>query len=834
MRAHHRGHVIALIGLAVMACGGGDKGTTPTPVPQGFAVTLSGTTLTVEQGGVGTITANITRTGSFAGTVNLSLESVPTGVAASFAPASITSSTTQTTLTVTVGSSVAPGSYTFTIRGQAAGVADQTASVALTVIAKPAIALALAPTTASVAAGSATTFTATIGRTNFGGSVGIAITGAPTGVTTSVSTTGDVNTATVNVAGTVTPGQYTLTVTASGTGVVSVNVPFTLTVTAPPVATIALSAAPTAFSVQPGSTPIGTVVSITRTNFSGAVTLAVQSGLPAGLTAAFSPSGSTTGNSVIATFSAALGTPAGTYNVVLQGTGTGATTGTVLLTITVSGIPASSIALTAVPSTVTAAQGTSAGTVIHIVRTNITGAVSFTSSNVPAGVTATFGAPITTQNSSSLNLAVGASVPIGTYQITVTGSATGVSNVSITVTLNVTQGQVGGGNVTFTFCGAASSIPIWVAVQNAFGQWQRATPVATNTYSFTINSIGGVAWVTQTATDTYAMNLVYGTFVDLNARGAATCVSPTTKTVTGTVAGLTAPTDVVSVALGGAVAAPAPTQASPAFTIAGVPSGNVDLVGTRTSFNLATLSSVLNRIYIRRNLTPADGSSVGTVDFGSNTDAFAPDQKQLSIVGVNVGEQVTAITSFTSANGGVAALGSALGSATLNYFAVPASRTAVGDLHALFAFATTVSGGVTTAARGITAWSRDPAANTTLTLGSLLAPPSVTTVASAPYARIRSVMSRLGEYDNAWSAAFTQPARSVTIELTQGYMANNGAFDVTVPDFTAVTGWQNAWGLVAGVSTGWNVSAFGWVVGSGGNSEGAITRVSYRNGTITP
>jgi hypothetical protein len=154
---------------------------------------------------------------------------------------------------------------------------------------------------------------------------------------------------------------------ASGTGVLAVSAPFTLTVTAPPVATIALSAAPTAFTVQPGSTPVGTVVSITRTNFAGAVTLAVQSGLPAGLIAAFSPAGSTTGNSVIATFSAASGTPAGTYNVVLQGTGTGATSGTVLLAITVAGVPASAIALTAVPPTVSAAQGTSVGTVIRIV-----------------------------------------------------------------------------------------------------------------------------------------------------------------------------------------------------------------------------------------------------------------------------------------------------------------------------------------------------------------------------------------------------------------------------------------------------------------------------------
>jgi hypothetical protein len=69
----------------------------------------------------------------------------PAGVNATFAPASVPSATTSATLTVTISPNAAPGTYTLTVRGQATGLTDQTATIALTVTAKPAIALTLAP-----------------------------------------------------------------------------------------------------------------------------------------------------------------------------------------------------------------------------------------------------------------------------------------------------------------------------------------------------------------------------------------------------------------------------------------------------------------------------------------------------------------------------------------------------------------------------------------------------------------------------------------------------------------------------------------------------------------
>ncbi|MCC6318255.1 MAG: hypothetical protein IT361_11245 [Gemmatimonadaceae bacterium] len=828
-----RGLTFALV-LTGSACGGGDDGSSPPPIPQGFSVTLSATALSVPQGASGGITATIARTGNFTGVVNLSLESVPTGVAASFNPATITAATATTGLTVTVGSTVAPGNYTFTIRARANGLADQTAAVSLTVTQPPSIRLINNPATATVIAGGNTAFTATVSRTNFAGAVTLAVTGTPDGVTTTVAQSGDVFTVTVGVSAATAAGDYVLAATASGgSSVTAVSAGFTLTVIRPQRSSIALSTSNPAVTVQPGGTPQGSVVTIARTNFTGAVTFAATTGLPSGLTAAFTPATPTTGNSVVVNFTAATGTASGTYNVVVQGTGQGIAPASVQFAVTVAGSSGGSIAIAAVPSAVSVAQGSSGGTTINVVRTGITGPVTLTTSNVPGGVIATFGAPVTTQNSSSLTFAVGASVPVGSYEITVTGAATGVANVSTTVTLTVTPGQVGTGNVTFTFCGESASIPVWVAYQNAFGAWQQATAVATNTYSFTISTIGGVAWVTPGSAGSWVLSIAYGTFVDLQARGQATCTAPTSKTVTGTVGGLTAASDAVLLSVGGATPATPPTQASPTFTITGVPPGTVDLAAARFTVDLAGPTPlVLQRLLLRRAFVPANNASLGTIDF-SGSEGFDPETRQLQIVGVGVGEQGVAATTFLTANGAALSLGTAIGVSTVAYSAVPSSRTMAGDLHTVTATATTTSGSLVTVARSITAMARD-ATSTQLVLPSTPGPMTVSTASTVGHARLRAVYSRQGEYDNVWSARFVQAARATAISMTSGYMALNGAFDVTIPDFASVNGWQDSWGLQVGASTTWQVAATGWVVGNGMNAEGAVTKTAYRQGRLTP
>ncbi len=97
-----------------------------------------------------------------------------------------------------------------------------------------------------------------------------------------------------------------------------------------------VAASPGTMSVARGAST-STTIAITRTNFTGAVTMSA-SGLPSGVTVAFSPSGSTTGNSVTATFTASGTATLGSATVTLTATSGSLSRATsVALTVTSGG-----------------------------------------------------------------------------------------------------------------------------------------------------------------------------------------------------------------------------------------------------------------------------------------------------------------------------------------------------------------------------------------------------------------------------------------------------------------------------------------------------------------
>lgn len=186
----------------------------------------------------------------------------------------------------------------------------------------PTLSLSISPTSASVEQGGSTTFdgTATLGG-NFSGTVTIAVTGLPTGVTVTVgSVTTNGNTAsatiTIDVDGSVAVGSYPGTVTASGSGLTATQT-YTLNVTAPPTGSYTMGASPDPISIQTGATGDVTIT-LTRSNFTGAVTLAAE-GLPSGVTAAFSPA-APTGTTSTLTLTVGGGASAGSSTVTVRGT----------------------------------------------------------------------------------------------------------------------------------------------------------------------------------------------------------------------------------------------------------------------------------------------------------------------------------------------------------------------------------------------------------------------------------------------------------------------------------------------------------------------------------
>lgn len=827
--------VLAATAMLLTACGGSDNdGTTNPPPPVGgFSVALSQTTLSVNQGGTATITANITRTGSFSGTVDLSTESVPAGVTATFSPAAITSGTTSTTLTVTAAASVAAGSYNFTIRGKASGLTDQTASVTMTVAAAPKIALALAPAAGTVVQGNSTAIATTVTRTNFTGAVALAVSGQPTGVTTNVTTNGDAGTIAVNVGANAPIGTSTLTVTASGTGVANATATYALTITAAPTGSFTVAVAPAALTVQAGANGQATIT-VTRTNFTGAVALTVT-GAPNGVTTALGQS--TLNNpdtSTPLTIGVGGAVAAGNYPLTITGT-SGGTTQTATLTLTVTAAPAGSIALALSATSATVNQGASTQFTVNITRTNFAGNVTIALTGLPAGVTPTITTSPTPGNAVTVQLAVGAATAPGSYGITVTGSGTGIPNATTQFTLNVTQPPVGGGNVTWTFgfCDA-TEIPLWVAAQNGGGAWQQVVGT-NNSYSFNITSTGGIAYVTQSAPNSYEINFYFGSLAEMQGQGTTVCPTAATKTVNGSVANVGAGAQ-AQVSLGSAFAqvmAPATT-----FTLTGVNAGTVDLVATRQAIDFANPMAgyVTNKLIIRRNLNPADGSTLPVLDFGA-AEAFDPVSRTLTFNGGTAGEQLFLSASYVTANQGVAVLGTTLASgATAKYYGVPAAQQSANDLHVVVSAASNMATGAATATRLVTNVFKD-AVDKTVTFGPALTSPTFTTLASAPYLRSRIQLARQVDYNQYWTIGYGQSGRSVSIVYSVAYLGGN-AVDFSFPDFTGVSGWQNVWAPVAATQVVWSASASGWTVGAGGfvnpYTEGMVILTAALTGSLTP
>src|SRR5438309_8244360 len=300
--------------------GAGSAGNRSTPltltvnVAPDYTLSVAPTALTIAQGANGTTTVTITRT-SFTGAVTLSLGNAPTGVTGSFNPTAPTG--TSSALTVSVGAAVAPGVYNLTVDGTATA-GNRSTPLTLTVSAAPDYSLSLAPAALTVAQAANGTATVTITRTSFTDAVTLSLSGAPAEVTGSfnpAAPTGTTSTLTVSVGAAVAPGVYNLTVNGTGRPG-NRSTPLTITVSAAP-ADYALSLAPGALKMIEGGTGFETVT-ITRTNFTGAVTLSLGNA-PAGVTGSFEPAGPTGTSSTLTVSVAAAVTP-GVYNLTVDGT----------------------------------------------------------------------------------------------------------------------------------------------------------------------------------------------------------------------------------------------------------------------------------------------------------------------------------------------------------------------------------------------------------------------------------------------------------------------------------------------------------------------------------
>lgn len=305
--------------------------------------------------------------------------------------------------------------------------------------------LSLSQSAITVAPGATGDVTATLTRgANFAGfPVTLSLVNPPAGITLAGNpnpTTGDSSTLTIQVDTSVPDGnQHLLTILAVGTNGNNDTVERTafLTLTVPG-SDFNLSLLPSALDLVPGETGVSTVALSRELGFTTDVVL-MASGLPPGVTATFAPNPAS-GTSSQLTVTTDGNAPLGTYPLTVTGS-----SGTLIRTasMTLRLVASQTFDISVVQPSITIQQG---GRLDPATPVNITrhpffiGGIDFTISGVPPGVLATFDPNPASGNTTHLAIAVSPTAILGSYPLTIIGTAGGVIRQTM-VTLTVVAGQ---------------------------------------------------------------------------------------------------------------------------------------------------------------------------------------------------------------------------------------------------------------------------------------------------------------------------------------------------------------------------------------------------------
>jgi hypothetical protein len=295
---------------------------------------------------------------------------------------------------------------------------------------QPGFSLSASSTSLTVVQGSGSSTTITINPLNgFSSPVGLTASGLPSGVSAAFGTNPATTTSLLTVSATVGAGVGTFPLTITGASG-SLKSQVTLSVTVNPAGDYTLSASPSSLSVARGTKGTGTISVNPLNGFATGVGFSA-SGLPSGVTAAFSPTNTTSRSTLTLTASSAA--VLGTATVTITGTSGGLSHATtVSLTVT----PPPNFALSASPNSLSLARGAKATSTIAVIPQNgFTGSVGLTASNLPAGVTASFN-PSSTKNTSTLTLSANGTASTGTFSVRIRGSFGSLAHTT-TITLTV-------------------------------------------------------------------------------------------------------------------------------------------------------------------------------------------------------------------------------------------------------------------------------------------------------------------------------------------------------------------------------------------------------------
>jgi subtilase family serine protease len=482
----------------------------------GFTLQATPAAVSVIQGGSGTAGIAIVAANGFNSAVNLTISGLPSGVTASFSPAS---TATLSTLTFTASAGAATGAATVTVTGQS-GSLSATVGIALTVAAPANFSLKASAATLSVVQGTSVTDTITVTpKSGFSGKVTLTISGLPSYVAASFNPATTATTSTVTFIAAPAAAAGTATVTVTGTvGASSTSVMIGLTVKGAP--GITLGAAPASLSVAQGTSGSSTITVTPVNGFTGAASLTIA-GLPPGVTAAFSPASTSSTSKLTLTASASATITTIPVTVTAK---SGSVSATAIISLTVTVVPG--FTLTSSASNVNATVATPGTATITVNPKGGFGAtVAYSATGLPTGVTASLSP--TSATTATLTLTVASSAAFKATSFTVkgtSGSLTATVAITVTVTapppvnfavalapasLSVVQGDKGTTAASITAISgtaanlvlSASGLPAGVTSSfAALGAASGSAGVFTGTFAAASSAAPGVSKVTVTAT----------------------------------------------------------------------------------------------------------------------------------------------------------------------------------------------------------------------------------------------------------------------------------------------------------------------------------------------
>jgi hypothetical protein len=594
---------------------------------------------------------------------------------------------------------------------------------------------------------------------------------------------------------------------------------------------IQIALTPATFSLPQGGTGAVTLALTRGGGFDGAVTL-TSAGLPSGVTTTITPaqlSGTTTSATVEVSVAATVAT--GNYNGTVTATAPGVSAATTTYQVVVN--VAANYALTVSPAALTLAAGTTGSATVSIARTNFTGGgVALAVVNAPAGITGAFNPTPSTTNSSTLALNVAANVAVGSYALTIQGTANGPGVKTTTLALTVPAPPSGSHNVEYQFCDA-SQTPLFFAYQDGSGAWQPVTGFPSGSmikFAFNLTqgrggvlsvfrapstaanvltagrmttvrrqmatgrvrsgaALGNLVALQRSVADAYRTEVVYASTAELTQDGIDNCAqTQPTKTVTGTVVAVGA-NSIALLSLGSFSQAfgtgmPEPPPLTLSFT---APPGTTDFVGTRMAFTNNQGSPPTAAVLLRNLNIPDGGSLPATIDFRGPL-AMMPATANATVSGGG-GDDLEISTTLVTTNGEMLFWRALTPNSTAIRPWAGLSNAAMmpGDFHGVLVSAT-----LPNEFPDITDFREalkyvGPVSSQTLALGPGLSAPSMSQIAAGAYPRYRFQGTLPAEYNKSASIDVGSPGAGnvYSIIASSAYLTAAGsalAYDFTMPD----------------------------------------------------